>query len=96
MRQTPFELPLFHFHANRSVIPRLLERTQKTRPVDIPSSRQLRGMKLKRISQDAHLIQPLPIDRYILQMNPEYARGKLPQSERYSPSAAKPDATDRN
>ncbi len=94
--QTPFKLPLLHFHANRSVIPRVRECAQKPRPVDIPPPRQLRGMKLKRISQDAHLIQPLPIDRQHPSNEPGISETKTHQSGQYSPSAAKPYATDRN
>src|ERR1700678_3046381 len=36
-------------------------------------------MKLQRVSQDAYLVQLLPIDGYVLQVNAEYARRKFPE-----------------
>src|SRR5580658_3054417 len=75
--QILFKLPVFDFHTDRPVITGIPQRLEKRPPVDIPTSRKSRTMELQWVSQDANLVQPLPVDRYILQVNPEYARGKF-------------------
>src|ERR1700733_510415 len=77
MRQIAFELPFLDLHADRSVITRIFKRAEKLCPVDIPAPWQLRTMKLQRVGQDAYLVQPLPIDGYVLKMNAEDARRKF-------------------